>query len=59
MAEREAYSYGELSARYGVTPRTLRRWRAEGKLEPAFTAGKRVTRLRLVQDKPEADEASR
>jgi transposase-like protein len=45
QTEREAYSYAELAKRYGVSTRTLRRWRVAGRLKPAFKVGKYATRL--------------
>lgn len=47
--QQEAYSYAELSARFGVSTRTLRSWRAAGRLKPAVASnGKRTTRLVVV-----------
>lgn len=43
----EAYSYAQLQVMFGVKARTLRDWRAKGLLIPAFTSGRRVTRLRI------------
>ncbi len=55
----EAFSYAQLAKRYGVTTRTLRRWRADGRLKPALTTGARVTRLIPVQaDHPTNEAAS-
>ncbi len=47
LDEQRSYSYAELSRLLGAKPRTLRKWRAEGRLIPAFSVGKRVTRLRI------------
>jgi len=45
-----AYSYAELATKHGVTTRTLRRWRASGRLRSAFSGGKYV--VRLVENAP-------
>lgn len=56
----ESYSYAELARRFGVTTRTLRNWRAAGRLKPAVAAnGKRVTRLVIVADDAASEGAER
>lgn len=51
---RESLSYAEIAAANGVSTRTVRRWRAQGRFKPAFFDGKRVTRLVPAQQETAA-----